>query len=371
MLQKRTILDELEALLILSSFQHLGPVKIRFLIEQYGSAREALKVPLETIAALPGFGQKILKSWQKGLEEKEWEKNLYLAERLNTKIIPFTSPQYPKRLLEISDYPLVLYVQGELLPKDQRCIAVVGTRQASVYGQEIAREISKKLAEAGFTVVSGLARGIDKVSHQGALEAGRTLAVLGSGLACIYPTENISLANDIRQRGALISEFGMATPPDRPNFPQRNRVVSGMTLGTVLVEAPLQSGAMLTADKALNQGRPVFAFPGRIDQETFKGNHALLKQGKAKLVEGIEDILKVFDDCHLPLLFKPNPALSVSLEKDEEELLGQMPAQEASIEELAIKIRWPIAKLNSLLMRLVLKKIVKEFPGKIYKKVNK
>lgn len=367
--RERKILEELEALLILSSLPHVGSIKIRLLMQHYGSALATLQAPLEEIATFPGFGSKILQTWKKGVEGREWVQNLQLAERLQTHLIPFTSPHYPKRLLEIADHPLVLYVQGDLLKEDRRCLAVVGTRQASVYGQEMAKQLSAKLAQAGFTVVSGLARGIDTSAHQGALERGRTLAVLGSGLAHLYPTENIPLAHAIRQRGALISEFAMATPPDRQNFPQRNRIVSGMTLGTLLIEAPQQSGAMLTVERALSQGRPVFALPGRADQDSFKGNHALIKERKAELIEEIGDILRILGEDSLPLVFKAAPLPFVSLETEEEELLKQMPIQETSVEDLAARVQWPIARLNSLLMSLVLKKMVKEYPGKIYKKI--
>lgn len=361
-------MEELEALLILSSLPHLGSVKIRLLMQHYGSATEALSAPLSELATFPGFGPKILQSWKKGIEEEEWKQNLILAERLHAQLIPFTSPQYPKRLLEIVDYPVVLYMQGTLLKEDRRCLAVIGTRQASIYGREMAKELGRELAQAGFTVVSGLARGIDTEAHRGALERGRTIAVLGSGLACPYPTENITLATAIQHQGAVISEFAMATPPDRQHFPQRNRIVSGMAMGTILVEAPQQSGAMLTVERALGQGRPVFALPGRVDQECFKGNHALIKERKAELIENAHDILKNFDDCPLPLVFKPARQSPVPLEKEEEELLRQMPAQEFSTEELVSRTQWPIAKLNGLLMSLVLKKIIKEYPGKIYKK---
>lgn len=367
-LAKEYFLNELEALLILTSLPHVGSIKIRFLMQHYGSAVIALQAPLEEIASFPGFSPKILQSWKKGLEDKQWKQNLILAERLQADVIPFTSPRYPKRLLEIGDYPLVLYIQGNILKEDQRCLAVVGTRQASVYGQEMAKHLSLKLTQAGFTIVSGLARGIDTAAHQGALEKGRTFAVLGSGLARPYPTENIALANTIRQQGAVISEFAMETPPDRQNFPQRNRIVSGMTMGTILIEAPEKSGAMLTAERAYSQGRPIFALPGRVDQSSFKGNHALIKERKAELIENVEDILRTFDDYSLPLVFKSVKTPSFSLEKEEEELLRQMPIQEISIEELVTHIQWPIGKLNGLLMSLVLKKRVKEYPGKIYKK---
>lgn len=362
-------MDELESLLVLSSFSHLGPIKIRLLMQFYGSAKAALQAPLEEIGLFPGFGPKVMQAWKKGLEEELWRNNLRLADQLQTQIIPFTSPHYPKRLLEIPDSPLILYIKGHLLKEDQRCLAIVGTRQATIYGQEMAKDLSRKLAQAGFTIVSGLARGIDTTAHQGALENGRTIAVLGSGLARIYPTENKNLALEIAQNGALISEFAMDTPPDRHNFPQRNRIVSGLSMGTILIEAPLQSGAMLTAERALSQKRPLFAIPGRADQETFKGNHALIKEGRADLIENVHDILKTFEDGSLPLVFKPLVKPSFPLDRDEEELLKQLPAQEISVEELMLRNQWPVAKLNCLLMSLVLKKMVKEYPGKVYKKI--
>ncbi len=362
-------MEELEALLILSSLPHIGSVKIRLLMQHYGSAVAALQAPLTELENFPGFGSKILQAWKKGLDEEKWKQNLILAERLQTQLIPFTSPHYPKRLLEIADYPLVLYVQGTLLKEDHRCLAVIGTRQSSIYGQEMAKQLSRDLAQAGFTIVSGLARGIDTAAHQGALEKGRTIGVLGSGLACLYPSENIALAGAIQQQGALMSEFAMATPPDRQHFPQRNRIVSGMTLGTILIEAPQQSGAMLTVERALSQGRPVFALPGRIDQECFKGNHALIKERKAELIENVHDVLKHFNDFSLPLVFKPARQAPIPLEKEEEEILRRMPLQEVSIEELVTSFQWPVAKLNGLMMSLVLKKLVKEYPGKIYKKI--
>lgn len=363
-------MNELEALVILNHIPLLGSVRIRLLIGHYGSARAALKAPLAELAIFPGFGSKLLQAWELGLRQTVWKEDLILAERLNVQLIPFTSPHYPKRLLDLSDPPILLYVQGTLNPEDQRCLAVVGTRQASLYGQEMAMQLSLQLARQGFTIVSGLARGIDTAAHQGALKGGRTLAVLGSGLNCLYPRENSALAGAIRQQGALISEFSMTTPPDRPHFPQRNRIVSGMTMGTLLIEAPLKSGAMNTAERALSQKRPVFVLPGRVDQENFRGNHGLIKDNKGLLVENIQDILRHFDEPSLPLTFHPSPSPKMTLEKEEEELLRRMPVQEMSVEELLSYFSWPIAKLNVLLMSLVLKKRLKEYPGKIYKKIE-
>lgn len=361
-------MDELEALVILSSLPYIGSIKARLLIQHYGSACKALRAPLTELALFPGFGPKVLQAWENGLKQESWRHNLLLVERFHAHLIPFTSSQYPKRLLEVSDYPLVLYVQGALTKEDQRCLAVVGTRQASLYGQEMAKRLSQELAGAGYTIISGLARGIDTAAHQGALTRGRTLAVLGSGLAHIYPSENAGLAQTITQKGALISEFPMTTPPDRPHFPQRNRIVSGMSMGLILIEAPQQSGAMLTVERALGQGRPVFALPGRADLDGFKGNHALIKERKAELVEEAQDICKHFEDFSLPLTFKLTPKPSIALEKDEEIIVQHLATQELSVEELVARLQWPVTKLNVLLMSLVLKKVVKEYPGKIYKK---
>lgn len=362
-------MNELESLVILSGIPFVGTKKIRLLLQHFGSAKGVIEAPLDEISTFPGFGPKTMDYWKKGLDGKQWKQNLLIADQLDVQIIPFSSPAYPARLLEIDDYPLLLYVQGTLLKEDNHCLAIVGTRGASIYGLEMAKLLSSQLAEAGFTIVSGFARGIDTAAHEGALEKGRTFAVLGSGLGCLYPAENKNMAKLVREQGALISEFPMEAPPEKHHFPRRNRIVSGMTLGTILIEAPRKSGAMLTADLALAQGRPVFALPGRADQSSFNGNHALIKEGKAALIETVEDILKTFQGRGPPLQFIPSAHHSPSLlGKEERELLERMPAQEISIENLAAEIQWPIGKLNSLLMSLVLKKMVKEYPGKIYKK---
>lgn len=364
------MLTELEALVALTTIPLLGSIKIRLLLEHFGSATAALKASPETIAKLPDFGPKIIQGWLGWQQQQHWKQNIALAEKHGVEILPYTHAQYPKRLLEIPDYPVLLYVKGQLTEADQRCIAVVGTRRASIYGREMADRISQDLAAAGFAVVSGLARGIDACAHTGALRHGRTLAVIGSGLADIYPPENIPLSHAITNRGALISEFPMATPPDRQTFPQRNRIVSGMTLATILIEAPIKSGAMITVEKALAYRRKVFALPGRADCEDFRGNHLLIKNGQAQLIENARDVIAHFDD--LLSLINERPAISKScrpLSSEESAFLSQLPSQEVSLEEILRVTGLPIAKINVLLMGLVLKKEVKEFPGKIYKKV--
>lgn len=361
-------MNELTALVILSQLPHLGPIKIRMLINRYGTASKALEADSCEIGEMPGFG-KIAQNWKNWEKNSAWQKDLELAERHQIQIIPFTDKRYPKRLLELHDAPVLLYVQGEIKATDQRSLAVVGTRYATRYGLEMAEKISRELAELGFTIVSGLARGIDTAAHAGAIESGRTLAVIGSGLLEIYPKENLLLGERIKKQGALISEFPIRTPPDRLNFPQRNRIVSGMTLGTVLIEAPVESGAMITMQKAFSQNRKLFALPGRADWESFGGNHSLIKTSQAQLIENAQDIASHFQDLlgnvRKTAVFTRE---KIELEPEEERLLNSLTVQEMTFDEIARLTKLPAMKLNILLMGLILKKAIKEFPGKIYKK---
>lgn len=362
--------NEIEALAILASTPSLGTVKIKILLSRYGSACNALKANPIDLSQLPGFTPKILDNWGRWPNKRSCQEDLELAHKQGVQIIPFNEPSYPRRLLEITDHPPILYVLGELKPQDSQSIAIVGTRQASIYGLEMAELFSERLAAKGFTVISGLARGIDTAAHKGALKGGRTIAVIGSGLSHLYPQENAPLAKQISTRGALISEFPMRTPPDKPNFPQRNRIVAALTLGTLLIEAPEKSGAMLTMERARKFGRPCFAIPGRLDSENFQGNHSLIKAGYAKLVVNSEDIASSFES-----LFSTHPMSSspvkpqISLEPEERNLLSLLPNEELSIEEIIGITKLSVMKLNVLLMSLVIKKVIKEYPGKLYKKI--
>lgn len=363
-------MNENEALVALAHIPHLGSIKIRLLLQRFGSAVAALDAEPDEVADLPGFGAKMKTIWKSARTSTAWQSDLALAARLGVEVVPFTSPRYPKRLLEIADHPILLYIKGELKGVDQQGIAVVGTRQPTVYGLEMAEKFAKDFARQGVTVVSGLARGIDTAAHRGVLsEGGRTVAVIGSGLADIYPQENRALSEKIATQGALISEFPMATPPDRQNFPQRNRIVSGMTIGTLLIEAPDKSGAMITMEKGAAQGRPLFAIPGRADSDHFRGNHLLIKRGQARLVENVPDVLNSFGS----LFSRPTPVKpqisGVALENEEKELLHLLPVEEISIEQIEQQTKLPIRKLNILLMSLVLKRMIREYPGKLYKKV--
>jgi len=263
-------------------------------------------------------------------------------------------------------------VRGTLMDKDRHSISVVGSRDTSHYGLECAKKLSFQLAYNGVTVVSGLARGIDTVAHQGAIAAkGRTIAVIGSGLNHVYPAENQSLAELIVENGAVISEFPMNTKPLPQNFPMRNRIVSGMTMGTLVVEAGQKSGALITARMALDQGKQLFAVPGRIDSPRSRGTHQLIKQG-AKLVDEAEDVLAEFEflfprsELELVATAQSEKAIPRDLPANEKTLLDLLESEEAHIDELIQKSNLPTPSVSSALLGLELKRLVKQLPGKIF-----
>lgn len=358
---------EIEALAILSTLPFVGSIKIRLLLSHFGSAEAALHASAHEVESLAGFGPKVAQAWGSWKINGNWQRNLDLAGQMGVQLISFTDPLYPKRLLEISDFPIILYVWGTLIPQDTKSLAVIGTRFSSNYGNQMAHSLSKDLASYGFTIVSGLARGIDTCAHKGALETGRTIAVIGSGLANIYPQENSALGQVIAQKGALISEFPMLTPPDRQNFPQRNRIVSGMTLGALLIEAPEKSGAMITMEKSHSYRRKLYCLPGRADTDHFRGNHRLIKDGSAALIENAADIAADFDDLfgrRLPS--KATPPQLPPLEPEERQVYNLLVKQETTFEALLQESSIPVQKLSILLMSLQLKRVIKELPGKVY-----
>lgn len=288
-------MNELEALVALTNIPQMGPMRTRQLLQNFDSAVSAWKGSAKAIPRLPGIKRDTMESFEKNCQDDAWIQDIDLAERHQVVIIPFTSEQYPKKLREIPDAPLVLYIKGDLSACQTRSLAIVGTRECTAYGAKMARQFGEKLAQSGYVVVSGLAKGIDAIAHESAMHRGKTVAVLGFGLAHMYPQEHEELADKICHKGALVSEYPMATPPDRQRFPQRNRIVSGMSIGTLLIEAPLESGAMITMRKAYEQKRTLYVIPGQADCLNFRGNHSLLKERKARLVEAPEDLLMDFD----------------------------------------------------------------------------
>ncbi|MCX5854240.1 MAG: DNA-processing protein DprA, partial [Deltaproteobacteria bacterium] len=281
---------DLKYWIALKSIEGVGNVGFKNLVDALGSPRDVFNASTQTLKVIPGIGHKTaahikdFNNWQ--FADKECK----LAEQMKVIIVSYRDPLYPKNLLNIYDFPVLLYVKG-VLKEDDINIAVVGSRMASTYGKFSTERICRELALKGITIVSGLARGIDSAAHRGAVAGkGRTIAVLGCGLDIVYPPENEKLFMEIVEKGAVITEFPFGVPPNAPNFPSRNRIISGMSLGVVVVEAGEKSGSLITARMALEQGREVFAVPGSIDSAGSRGTHLLIKQG-AKLIESVDDIL--------------------------------------------------------------------------------
>ncbi len=366
-------MTELESLIVLNLIDGLGSITIKRLLESFGSAEKVLATRRAELLQIDGIGPELARRLS------DWKNSVNLAgeiekiEKNHLSIVAFNDPAYPKLLKEIYDPPPILYVKGSLKEEDNYAIAVVGTRRCSHYGRMSSERLSAQIARLGLTVVSGLARGVDTAAHRGALSAnGRTIAVLGSGLDRIYPPENRELAEDIAASGALISEFPLGTGPHRQNFPLRNRVISGLSLGIVVVEAAKRSGSLITASQALEQGRAVFAVPGRMDSYFSKGTNALIREG-AKLVEGIEDICEEF-----PYLFAPEAESSAEseetkrprprLSREEEIVLNKLSAQERSIDEITLECKLPPAAVLASLLSLEIKRLAIQLPGKLFRK---
>jgi len=278
--------------------------------------------------------------------------------RYGVKVFTCNDELYPSRLKEIYDYPPLLYVRGELLPQDEWCLAVVGTRRATVYGRQVTEEIVADLAQSNITTVSGLAKGIDSVAHQAALDAGgRSIAVFACGLDIVYPSENASLARRIMQQGALISEYPLGTRPKADNFPRRNRIMSGLSMGVLVVEADVTSGAMITAQLALEQNREVFAVPGSILSPASRGTNHLIQEG-AKLVRDYTDILEELNLMTIARQIEMKEILPAS--DTESLLLKQLSAEPTHIDEVCRSSGLPVATISSTLAMMELKGLVKQ-----------
>ena len=301
--------ETLKYWIALKAVEEVGCVGFRTLLQAFSSPREVFSASAQTLKIIPGIGAKTADHIRSFSAWKMAEEEVVRAGKLGVAIVTSDDPLYPKNLLNIYDYPPFLYVKGTLCPEDVP-VAVVGSRLASPYGRYTTERISRELALKGIVVVSGLARGIDAAAHRGALAGkGRTIAVLGSGLDVIYPPENEKLAEAIAANGALLTEFPFGTPPNSPNFPARNRIISGISLGVVVVEAGEKSGSLITARLAAEQGRSVFAVPGAIESAGSRGTHRLIRQG-AKLIENVEDILEeILPQAGLAPAFSGNPAL--------------------------------------------------------------
>ena len=289
----------------LSSVRGVGPVILGRLIERFGSVDAVFAASPAEVQGVAGVGAETAGAILRARGSTEWQREVELAAAHGVRIICRADPDYPAGLKHIPDAPIVLYVKGDYRKTDAVSLAIVGTRRCTIYGGEQARRFGELLAGAGLTVVSGLARGIDALAHHGAIDAGgRAIAVLGCGLTNIYPPENRALAERVLECGAWFSELPMQATVRPENFPSRNRIIAGMTLGTLVVEAPRRSGALITARLANEYNREVFAIPGRLQEPACEGSNALIRDGIAKLVTGLDDILSELGEVGIKLSAK-------------------------------------------------------------------
>ncbi len=365
-------MDSREALVALNLIEGVGPVRVRQLLEHFGDAPAILKASASQLLQVRGIGDDTAKAISSWKESVDLEGELKRITDFGCYILIQTDESYPPSLREIYDPPIVLYVKGELSAKDKNAVAMVGSRQTTHYGLETARKLAYQLAYVGVTVVSGGARGIDTAAHQGALSAkGRTVCVLGTGINIVFPPENQDLFERIAASGAVLTQFPFNRKGDKQSFAIRNRIVAGMTLGTVVVEADLHSGALITANFATEYGRQVFAVPGRIDSPRSKGCHDLIKKG-AKLCEGAEDILSEFEYL-FPSSNKPPSAAetgvlpAIELSENEQKVYDTLRLEdETSIDEVIRKSGLPSSAVSVALLSLEMKRVVKQLPGKLF-----
>ena len=368
-----------ERLILFNMVPEIGSTRLRRLLEVFGDLDRLWEASVRDLQGVEGISPSLARRVAACRQDEERLRvELQRAEREGIAILTLADDTYPSLLKSIYDPPLALYVRGTLSPDDACAVALVGARRASVYGLQCAERLGYDVALRGITVVSGLARGIDAAAHRGALRAmGRTLAVLGSGLDRLYPSEHAALAAEIAEHGAVLSEYPLQTPPLPHHFPRRNRIISGLSLGVVVVEAAQRSGALMTVEMALEQGREVFAVPGPMTSVTSQGTHQLLKQG-ARLVTSVEDILeelRLVPQAPDPISARPSteaPRAPLQVNEDHEEddlttrrLLGCLDgAQPRDVDTIAAQSGLAVAEVSSALLRLELQRTVRQLPGK-------
>ena len=399
--------NETISLIHLNLIQGVGLKTVQILRDVFGSAERALQATPDELKKNNQLSPTVCDLLTHKPVLYPIERELELIHKYGCQVITLYDASYPSHLKQIDTPPLVLYVKGELVPEDALSISFVGSRDAKDYGRKVSYRLSYQLAQRGLTVVSGFARGIDASAHRGALEAGgRTIAVMGNGLSLIYPATNKDLAEKIVTSGALISEFPMAVRPKRKNFPRRNRIISGLTLGTVVVEASNRSGALITARLAGEQGREVFAVPGEIFSELSTGTHKLINNG-AKLINSVDDLLNELPPYVLsqvqsetspvpdmgtestqeasvekspvePVPSQPSPEAQQpvptppppDLTPDEKTIFDAIEVPSSHIDTIVRTTQLPISQVSSVLLMLELKGVVQQLPGKQFTKAN-
>jgi len=361
--------EETVDLLNLLNIPGLVPQRVRALVSHFKNPDSVFKLSKSELCWVEGIDIKLAEAicgyrdYDYGVHE--WER----AETLQVRILTFWDPDFPVLLKKIYDSPVLLYVKGQPLQSKEDCVAVVGTRSMTAYGRRVTSKIVSDLVTSGVVIVSGLARGVDSLAHRKALDCGgRTIAVLGNGIDITYPRENATLARDICQQGTLISEFPIGTKPDAVNFPQRNRIISGLSHGTVVVEAGTHSGAILTALNALDQNRDVFAVPGRITDKMSIGCNRLIRNGAEPVQSGVDVLTSVQNRFFTPLQPRQQ-AIQLEFSQREKMLLDSLSEQPRHIDEIVHLTNMDVTEALALLLTLELKGAVMQLTGKQFVRV--
>lgn len=364
-------MTEREALIAMNRIQGLGAITAKRLVERFGALSAAFSQSEAELLAVPGIGEEKARLFARELSQARFEDELEKASRSGTRLVTWADDGYPALLKEIADPPLVLYVTGSVAALSRPAVAIVGTRHPSVYGRETARRLGFQLAAAGYAVVSGLAVGIDAEAHAGALQAkGCTVAVLGGALDCLFPKENQALAREMaRNGGAVVSEYPFGRQPDRQTFPMRNRIVSGLCKGVVVVEAPLNSGTMITVGQALDQGRSVMAVPGRVDSPAAQGCHRLIREG-ARLVTCADEVVEELQDLMSGMRLAQAPVSGAEIRRaepplspEERAVLAQVGGEETVIDGVVRSCGLDAGRVSAVLVGLQIKRFVRLLPG--------
>ena len=364
-------MDELQARVALTVARKFTPLALTNLLKRFGSAAAIVARPKADLAAVPKVSRAAPDALAEVIRKGDHLRELELAEKHGIRCIAPTDDEYPELLRRIDDPPILLYVRGALTSDDALSLAVVGGRSASYYGTAQAARFARDFATRRVTVVSGLARGIDTAAHRAAVEAGgRTIAVVGSGLLNVYPPENDKFALEVAEHGAVISEFPLDTPGRARNFPQRNRIISGLSLGVLVVEATLRSGSLITARLAAEQGREVFALPGKVDTDLSEGPHHLIREGARLVTEPAHVYEELAMLKSLPEEDQPNKKKSAvphGLSSTESALWGKLqPSDGLTPDDLAQATSMPVSQVAAGLLTLEMKRLAKQLPGKRY-----
>ncbi|MDI6889330.1 MAG: DNA-processing protein DprA [Thermodesulfovibrionales bacterium] len=356
-------MSDLRYWIALSMLQDIGPIGAKKLLSVFGTPERIFDAEVDDLLSIEGIGINRAKNIK---EFSSWEvvdKQVKVLEKKGIKTVNLNGSSYPEMLREIEDAPVVIYTKGDIQPQDRYTIAIVGSRKPTSYGTSVAENISEELASMGFTIVSGMARGIDAISHRGALRAGgRTIAVLGSGLDVPYPPENTGLMDKITSSGCVISEFPPGTSPDRENFPRRNRLISGLSLGVLIVEATSDSGSLITAGYALEQGREVFAVPGNITSSNSEGTNELIKRG-AILTRKAEDIVEELAPV-LKGFIRSKEKAKIEVTEEEKNLCNLLSGEPKHVDDISRESRLPASKVLGILLNLEMKGAVRQTTGK-------